>query len=69
MSNTDRLWINFGKSIAWGILFAIVISILELVLSVDVRVFEHKDFFSLLGAVTIFFGILGVLIGITVVYN
>ena len=70
MNATDRFWINFGKSIAWGMLLAVVIAIIELISPTDVarfpwaKGFGLKDFFSLLGVVVSFFGLLGVAIGI-----
>lgn len=65
MNMADRFWINFGKSIAWGILFTVVISIIELiVLSRTGKEFGFMDFFFMLGVWTLIFGFLGIVIGV-----
>lgn len=69
MDKMDRFWANFGKSIAWGILFAVAITIIELVAPADVgrfpwvRPFGFVDFLSVLGIGTFVFGLAGIAIG------
>lgn len=69
MDKMDRFWINFGKSIAWGILFAILIASIELIAPVDVgrfpwaKTFGFTDFIFLLGVGTFIFGLAGIAIG------
>lgn len=75
MNRSDRFWINFGKSIAWGMVLAVTIAVIEVIDPVDtvqfpwVEDFGVKNFFSLLGICTFLFGLLGVAIGAVAVAN